>query len=251
MPNFFIEYDGESLQNSDTQSIAHSGSPTPRNSPRTNRSQYFTSKQFPNTSGQPISSKASKIPTQIRKLNSDGLPCTESLVSNTFNRSSVMMEDPRILCIDTNKSSNLGIKLLGGNAFGIFVEHVEKDTPAEKAGMRVGDQIIEFNGSDLRRTIAEYAAYELAKPAHGKITVVVHNNMEKYNQIKDKPGCDSFYIRAGFDRTSELGDRELRFSKDEVLYVDNTILHRGQWSAWKLDENGTKIVSGIIPSKFK
>lgn len=235
------------MQNSDDQSVGHSESPTPRNSP-----QYFTSKQFSKPAIQQIAPKASKIPTQIRKLNSDVSSMTDSSTSNSFsNRNSVLIEEPRKLYVDTNKSSNLGIKLLGGNAFGIFVEHVEKDTVSEKAGMRVGDQILEFNGSDLRRTIAEYAAYELAKPAHGKITVIVQNNMEKYNQIKDKPGCDSFFIRAGFDRTAELSDRELRFTKDEVLYVDNTILHRGQWSAWKLDENGTKAIHGIIPSKFK
>lgn len=40
----------------------------------------------------------------------------------------------------------------------------------------------------------------------------------EFNQIKDDAG-DSFYVRAGFDRTGDLNEGELRFVKDEVLYV--------------------------------
>lgn len=54
----------------------------------------------------------------------------------------------------------------------------------------------------------------------------------EFNQIKDKPG-DSFYIRVGFDRNSELSESELSFSKDDVLYVDNTMFRgvSGKFSA--------------------
>ena len=75
-----------------------------------------------------------------------------------------------------------------------------------------------------------------------------------YNQIKDKPG-DSFYIRALFDRTGDLGDRsQLQFLKDDILYVDNTMLNGvpGNWRAYVIDQqNGQTQQWGIIPSKYK
>lgn len=42
----------------------------------------------------------------------------------------------------------------------------------------------------------------------------------EFNQIKDDAG-DSFYVRVGFDRTGDLNEGELRFVKDEVLYVSS------------------------------
>lgn len=74
----------------------------------------------------------------------------------------------------------------------------------------------------------------------------------EFNQIKDEAG-DSLYIRAGFDRTGDLNDGELRFVKDDVLYVDTTIFRGkfGQWRAWKLDEYGHRLNCGIIPSQLK
>lgn len=71
--------------------------------------------------------------------------------------------------------------------------------------------------------------------------------------MKDKPG-DSFYIRALFDRIGEVGDAlQLRFRKDDVLYVDNTMFNGvpGNWRAWLVDEDGYRQQCGIIPSKYK
>lgn len=74
----------------------------------------------------------------------------------------------------------------------------------------------------------------------------------EFNKIKDEAG-DSLYIRVGFDRTGDLGEGELRFVKDDVLYVDTTIFRGvfGQWRAWKLDEYGHRLECGIIPSQLK
>ncbi|XP_057658285.1 disks large homolog 5 [Diorhabda carinulata] len=162
-------------------------------------------------------------------------------------------EEPRYLCIETLKTSNLGISLVGGNAAGIFIHSVQPDSLAYHAGLRTGDQILEYNGSDLRAATAEEAAYELAKPAD-KVTVLAHYRIDKYNEIKDKPG-DSLYVRCGFDRSgNEMTEPpQFSFSKDEVLYVDNTMFNGvpGQWRAWKLDAEGHRQQCGIIPSKYK
>ncbi|KAF7278190.1 hypothetical protein GWI33_008684 [Rhynchophorus ferrugineus] len=163
------------------------------------------------------------------------------------------MEEPRYLCIETLKTSNLGISLVGGNAAGIFIHSVQPDSLAYHAGLRTGDQILEYNGSDLRSATAEEAAYELAKPAD-KVTVLAHYRIDKYNEIKDKPG-DSLYVRCGFDRGgNELTEPpQLSFSKDDVLYVDNTMFNGvpGEWRAWRLDGEGHRQQCGVIPSKYK
>jgi S1-C subfamily serine protease len=75
------------------------------------------------------------------------------------------------------KNPNLGVSLLGGNAYGIFIHSVQKDSIADDVGLRVGDQILEYNGTDLKRATAEYAAFELAKPAD-KVTAMVQYNIQ-------------------------------------------------------------------------
>ncbi|ERL84448.1 disks large homolog 5 [Dendroctonus ponderosae] len=163
------------------------------------------------------------------------------------------MEEPRYLCIETLKTSNLGISLVGGNAAGIFIHSVQSDSLAYHAGLRTGDQILEYNGTDLRSATAEEAAYELAKPAD-KVKVLAHYRIDKYKEIKDNPG-DSLYVRCGFDRSgNDLTDPpQLAFSKDDVLYVDNTMFNGvpGQWRAWRLDGEGHRQQCGVIPSKYK
>lgn len=160
--------------------------------------------------------------------------------------------DPRYLFIETRKCSNLGISLVGGNGVGIFVHSVQPGCLAEDAGLRTGDRILEYNGVDLRQATAEQAALELARPAD-KVTLVAQFMPDRYNEVKDKPG-DSFYVKAMFDRVGEVGDSlQLRFNKDDVLYVDNTMFNGtpGHWRAWLVDQSGRRQQCGIIPSKFK
>ncbi|XP_055614561.1 disks large homolog 5, partial [Uranotaenia lowii] len=219
--------------------IDRSSSPTPQNSPRTN-SHRSTSLMSPTTT----------------TMNSLTTIAGKTLANNENNQalmtnSSHYKEKPRLIFIETRKSSNLGISLVGGNANGIFVHGVQKDSIADNAGLRIGDQILEFNGVDLRRSTAEHAALEIAKPADS-VAVLLLFNIQKFNLIKDKPG-DALYIRVGFDRNCDLGDSELSFNKEEVLYVDNTMFGGvpGRWRAWKLDEYGHKLQCGIIPNKLK
>lgn len=61
-------------------------------------------------------------------------------------------------------------------------------------------------------------------------------------------------MRALFDRLGDQGDAlQLRFRKDDILYVDNTMFNGvpGAWRAWLLDDDGVKHTCGIIPSKYK
>ncbi|XP_053697717.1 disks large homolog 5 isoform X2 [Sabethes cyaneus] len=220
--------------------IGRSSSPTPQNSPRViGRSNIAT-----------VNTATVNSISTITSKNMSSNENHQSQLTNT-SQTSHYKEQPRLIFIETRKNPNLGISLVGGNANGIFVHGVQKDSIADNAGLRVGDHILEFNGADLRRSTAEHAALEIAKPADN-VAVLVLYNIQKFNQIKDKPG-DALYIRVGFDRNCDLGDSELSFNKDEVLYVDNTMFGGipGRWRAWKLDECGHKLQCGIIPNKLK
>lgn len=156
---------------------------------------------------------------------------------------------PRLVILKKT-TSNLGISLLGGNAVGIFVHSVQEDSPAcGSSGLRPGDQILEYNGVNLRNATAEEAAYELAKPSE-KITILAEHNVERYTDIQNKAG-DSFYIRALCDRPSI--DGSLTFHKDDILFIDNTMYNGvpGLWQAWLVDQEGQKVKCGYIPSKYK
>lgn len=66
-----------------------------------------------------------------------------------------------------------------GNAVGIYVHGVQKSSLADAAGMRMSDQILEYNGADLRRVTAEQAANEISRPAEAMKIVVQHNLKSK------------------------------------------------------------------------
>ena len=66
--------------------------------------------------------------------------------------------------------------------------------------------------------------------------------------------CDSFYIRANFDRQVDSGEGlELAFRRDDILYVEDS-LYQGQlgsWFAWLLDPQGNKVCGGVVPSRIR
>ncbi|XP_053661951.1 disks large homolog 5 [Anopheles marshallii] len=244
--------------------LARSGSPTPQNSPRSMGRSLISAVNTAAVNSMTATMTTAKTSslvkaqefsdslehqTQLHDDEEDGSVAVGS--SGVPGQGNLYKEQPREIYIETRKTSNLGITLVGGNAYGIFVHGVQKDSIADQAGLLVGDQILEFNGTDMRRSTAEHAALEIAKPAdHVKVLVLF--NIQKFNQIKDKPG-DALYIRVGFDRNCDQGDSELSFTKDEVLFVDNTMFGGvpGKWRAWKLDEYGHKRQCGIIPNKLK
>lgn len=119
-------------ESSHDEEVSLSGSPTPRNSPG---------------------------PQQSLRME------TPSTDSATLRQGQGNKELPRFLLIEMRNCSDLGISLVGGNAVGIFVHSVQMESPAYNAGLRTGDQILEYNNVDLRHATAEQAALELAKPA--------------------------------------------------------------------------------------
>lgn len=74
---------------------------------------------------------------------------------------------------------------MGGNAVGIFVHDVQKNSIADLAGLKKGDQILEYNKVDLRRVTAESAAMEISKPTES-VTVLAQHNVTSERSILTK-----------------------------------------------------------------
>lgn len=104
-------------------------------------------------------------------------------VSTTPSANNIYQDEPRMLIIETKKKA-LGISFVGGNKTGIFVHRVISESLGDSAGIRVGDQILEFNGTDLRVATAEQAYLEIAKPTD-KVSVVVQHNMQSKLGLKN------------------------------------------------------------------
>ncbi len=66
--------------------------------------------------------------------------------------------EPRLVYPIMKKSGDLGVRLVGGNAVGIFIHSVDMDSPAYNIGLRSADQILEYNGTDLRWDKKEVAS---------------------------------------------------------------------------------------------
>ncbi|RUS73670.1 hypothetical protein EGW08_018576, partial [Elysia chlorotica] len=146
-----------------------------------------------------------------------------------------------------------GFSFIGGNAVGIFVNEVYSDCfVGSTHSLQRGDHILEFNSVDFRSVTAEKAMVELTRPC-ASIELCVFYNFAKFNKIRKMP-CDSFYIRANFERPLENGDGlDLAFRRDDVLYVEDS-LYRGQlgsWFAWLLDPQGNKLHAGVVPSRIR
>ena len=160
-------------------SIYTLGSPTPRNSPR------GSGRQQDHRGPLNVSLPPSAHSTLTRHQISQVLPSLHAPpppVPPPVPRS--VSYEPRWVFPVLKKSGDLGVRLVGGNAVGIFIHSVDPDSAAFHEGLRQADQILEYNGIDLRQATAEQAAYELAKPAE-KVTILVQYN----------PGSEYFFSR--------------------------------------------------------
>lgn len=245
-----------------------SGSPTPRNSPKVSRAPLqheeipqSTSSTLRSPLQHPLPHSAHSTLTRhqvqqmVSQLSRNPPVSTaerDTKSPNYRDKKSPHYHEPRLVYPIMKKSTDLGVRLVGGNAVGIFIHSVDIDSPAYQVGLRSADHILEYNGTDLKNAPAEQAAYELAKPAEN-VAILVQYNPDRYNAIKDQPG-DSYFVKAMFDRIPDSNDPLLlRFKKDDILYVDNTMYNGvpGHWSAWLVDQDGQKGTWGIIPSKYK
>jgi serine protease Do len=77
---------------------------------------------------------------------------------------------------------------------GALIASVEKDTPAERAGLKVGDVIVEYDGKQINEG-SELPRYVAATPIDKKVKIVVYRDGTKQEftlivgKLKDKDGA--------------------------------------------------------------
>ncbi|XP_076460444.1 uncharacterized protein LOC143293457 isoform X2 [Babylonia areolata] len=78
-----------------------------------------------------------------------------------------------VIKIGSSASPRMGFSVRGGSEFGlgIFVSHVDPDSPAERGGLKCGDQVLESNGVDLEAASSQRAE-ELLTRTHSHTLVV-------------------------------------------------------------------------------
>ncbi|XP_071829288.1 disks large homolog 5-like isoform X3 [Apostichopus japonicus] len=147
-----------------------------------------------------------------------------------------------------NINSSLGVMISGGNAVGIFVSDILPDSVAKHNGLRVGDQILEYNGVNLKAATAEQATVELQKQVED-IRLIVQYNITKYSRVQGLYG-DAVYVRCLVDFVGK-DDEQLSFNRDDILFINNTMHHHklGTWDAQCVNEHGKTNRGGLIPSK--
>ncbi|KAL8605984.1 hypothetical protein ACOMHN_067167 [Nucella lapillus] len=90
------------------------------------------------------------------------------------NHPMAMRGDVHVVKIGSSSASpRMGFNIRGGSEFGlgIFVSHVDPDSPAERAGLKWGDQILESNGVELE-TASSQTAEDLLSRTHSHTLVV-------------------------------------------------------------------------------
>uniref|UniRef100_A0A8C7CUT9 Tight junction protein 3 n=1 Tax=Oncorhynchus kisutch TaxID=8019 RepID=A0A8C7CUT9_ONCKI len=151
------------------------------------------------------------------------------------------------------KEGSVGLRLVGGNDVGIFVDGVQPNSPAQEQGMKEGDQIMQVNGVDFGYFNREEAAMFLINIKRGEpVNIRTQNKMDIYKKIVKSNLGDSFYVRTHYDNVAE-GDIGLAFTRGEVFRVVDT-MHRGKlgkWLAIRMGNDLHELDKGTIPNQVR
>uniref|UniRef100_H3D6K2 Discs, large homolog 5b (Drosophila), tandem duplicate 1 n=1 Tax=Tetraodon nigroviridis TaxID=99883 RepID=H3D6K2_TETNG len=246
-------------------SLSHSecSSPTPPMSPINLETSSFTSSQSQGSiSAQPRIS-VSPVPAGDRRKPGNLF----ILMKKPY------LEEPRNVTVQRG-TEPLGISIVSGENGGVFVSKVTAGSIAHQAHLEYGDQLLEFNGINLRNANEQQARLVIGQQCD-TVTILAqynphmfqlgnhsHSGMERVceNSFRGagvgmlptaEPRLSVSHIRALYERVAEV-EQELSFNKDDILYVEDTLPNGnfGYWMAWQLDENARKLGKGQIPSKY-
>ncbi|XP_029977855.1 disks large homolog 5-like isoform X2 [Sphaeramia orbicularis] len=141
---------------SDRGSLSHSecSSPTPPMSPVNLDTSSFTSSQ--SQSSISIQPRISVSPAPVCDKRKDGLP--QAFKPKFFSLRSLRpyLEEPRNVTVQKG-AEPLGISIVSGENGGVFVSKVTAGSIAHQARLEYGDQLLEFNGINLRNANEQQA----------------------------------------------------------------------------------------------
>ncbi|XP_044289733.1 caspase recruitment domain-containing protein 11 isoform X3 [Varanus komodoensis] len=155
------------------------------------------------------------------------------------------------------------ITLVGGNIKGSFVNSVKLDSPAEKAGLREGYQLLLVEGcirgentSVSLDTCTKEEAHWIIQRCSGPVTLHCKSNLEGYRKLLSEmedgliTSGDSFYIRLNLSISSQVDCCSLSVKCDEILHVLDTMYQgKCEWFCARVDPITDKdLETGTIPN---
>ncbi|CAF0891258.1 unnamed protein product [Adineta steineri] len=151
------------------------------------------------------------------------------------------------------ETSSIGIRLAGGNKYGLFICEIQPNSVAYKSGLFISDKIFSVNNIDFTTLTREEAVLYLTNLKTSQVNMIVSNLPHEYEQLLTDVGGDSFYIRAHFT-SKPSNDEELSICINDVFHVTDTLYNGqvGYWVATKLNtiSSQTKL-NGTIPNKSR
>nr|VZI47604.1 unnamed protein product [Spirometra erinaceieuropaei] len=169
----------------------------------------------------------------------------------------------RVVTVSRHPLLGTGIRLIGGNAAGLFISDVNPQSSAAAAGVAPGDEILAINDEEVKNmTKADAALRILGTPVAVKLEL--RQNATKYAAFLNEllgPG-DDFYVRAAFSLSPltdvasyDDGDAEqvppLPIACGDIFHVSDS-LYNGSFSSWlaqRVSPNTSRL--GRIPSSEK
>ncbi|KAJ7403643.1 Caspase recruitment domain-containing protein 11 [Willisornis vidua] len=160
-------------------------------------------------------------------------------------------------------SLNSEITLVGGNDRGSFISSVKTGSPAEKAGLREGHQILLLEGcikgenqSVPLDTCTKEEVHWTIQRCSGPVTLQYKSNHEGYRKLLAEleegliTSGDSFHIRLNLNISSQLDCCSLSVRCDEIVHILDTMYQgRCEWLCARVDPfTDRDLEMGTIPS---
>ncbi|XP_011288738.2 caspase recruitment domain-containing protein 11 isoform X1 [Felis catus] len=155
------------------------------------------------------------------------------------------------------------LTLLGGNARGSFIHAVKPGSPAEKAGLHEGHQLLGLEGyikgerqSVPLETCTKEEVHWTIQRCSGPVTLHYKVNQEGYRKLlKDMEeglvtSGDSFYVRLNLNISSQLDACTMSLKCDDIVHVRDTMYQdRHEWLCARVDPfTDHDLDVGTIPS---
>jgi serine protease Do len=107
----------------------------------------------------------------------------------------------------TGRGAEIGVRIVDGPTAGVVIEEVQPDSPAEKAGLKPSDVIVEFDGEHVRSARQFGRLVQETPPGRTVKATVMRDGQRKDVQITPNEGRDVFKDGDRFrGRLGDLGD---------------------------------------------
>jgi serine protease Do len=121
----------------------------------------------------------------------------------------------RALMMLAGRGAEIGVRIADGATTGVVIEEVQPDSPAEKAGLKQKDVIVEFDGEHVRSARQFSRLVEETPPGRTVKATIMRDGQRRDVQITPSEGRLAGFFRDGdgirgfgdLDRLRELGRR--------------------------------------------